>query len=223
AEQVTGDDGGVRLVLDDGATIDADLLLVAAGRTPNTDRMNLGAGGVDTHDDGRIVADRYGRTSADGVWTLGDISTGHPLKHVANHEAAVVGDNLTTSGELRRVDEDLVPAAVFASPQIGTVGRTEQQCRDDRLSYAVSVLPYSDVAYGWALEDETGFCKIIAETGTGRLLGAHLMGPQASTLVQQLVQAMALDVPARRMACLQHWIHPALPEVIENALRNLEL
>jgi mycothione reductase len=223
AEEVTGDDAGVRLVLDDGAVVEADMLLVAAGRTPNGDRMDLDAGGVDTHDDGRIAVDAHGRTSAEGVWALGDISTAHPLKHVANHEAGVVADNLTTDGALRRIDHDVVPAAVFTSPQIGTVGRTEQECRDDRLSYAVAVQPYSGVAFGWAMEDETGFCKIIAETGTGRLLGAHLMGPQASTMVQQLVQAIALDVPATRLADLQYWIHPALSEVVENALRTLEL
>ncbi|TCK26185.1 mycothione reductase [Pseudonocardia endophytica] len=223
AEQVVGDDEGVRLMLDDGAVVEADMLLVAAGRTPNSDRMNLGAAGVDTHEDGRIVVDEFGRTTADGVWALGDISTDHPLKHVANHEADVVGDNLTTDGPLRAVDNSLVPAAVFASPQVGTVGLTEQQCRDQRLSYAVAVQPYSDVAYGWAMEDETGFCKIIAETGTGRLLGAHLMGPQASTLVQQLVQAMALEVTAHRLADVQYWIHPALSEVVENALRNLDV
>ena len=223
ASTVTGDASGVRLELDDGAVVEADMLLVAAGRTPNTDRMNLGAAGVDTHDDGRIVVDGFGRTSADGVWALGDISTDHPLKHVANHEAAVVAHNLTTAGDLRRIDNSLVPAAVFASPQVGTVGLTEQQCRDRRLSYAVAVQPYSDVAYGWAMEDETGFCKVIAEVGTGRLLGAHLMGPQASTMVQQLVQAMALGVTAGRLADVQYWIHPALPEVVENALRNLDV
>ena len=222
-EEVTGGDDGVRLVLDDGSVVEADTLLVAAGRTPNGDRMNLQAGGVDTHDDGRIAVDDYGRTSAEGVWALGDISTAHPLKHVANHEAAVVADNLTATGELRPVNHDVVPAAVFTSPQVGTVGRTEQQCRDERLSYAVAVHPYSDVAFGWAMEDRTGFCKIIAEIGTGRLLGAHLMGPQASTLVQQLVQAMALDFTAPRLADLQYWIHPALSEVVENALRDLEL
>ena len=82
---------------------------------------------------------------------------------------------------------------------------------------------YGDVAYGWAMEDTTGFCKVIAERGTGRLLGAHVMGPQASTVIQPLIQAMSFGLGAREMATGQYWIHPALPEVVENALLGLDL
>jgi mycothione reductase len=114
-----------------------------------------------------------------------------------------------------------VPAAVFTNPQIASVGRTEQDCRDEELDYTVSTQPYSDTAYGWALEDTTGFCKILAERGSGRLLGAHLMGPQAPTLIQPLVIAMTFDIDARALARRPYWIHPALPEVVENALLKL--
>jgi mycothione reductase len=79
------------------------------------------------------------------------------------------------------------------------------------------------VAYGWALEDTTGFCKILAERRTGRLLGAHIMGPQASTVIQPLIQAMSFGLGAADMAKGQYWIHPALPEVVENALLALDL
>ncbi|MEJ8280963.1 mycothione reductase [Pseudonocardia spirodelae] len=218
-EKVTGAAGDVRLHLDDGTEIRADRLLVAAGRTPNSDRIDAGAGGVDVDDAGRVVVDGFGRTSAEGVWALGDVCTSHPLKHVANHEAEVVGHNLAHPGDLRAVDHDLVPAAVFTTPQIGTVGRTEQQCREEGLSYRVGMTDYADVAYGWAMEDERGFCKVLVAPD-GTLLGAHVLGPQASTLVQQLVQAMALGVTAARLAEVQYWIHPALTEVIENALRD---
>ncbi|MBW0102809.1 mycothione reductase [Pseudonocardia sp. KRD291] len=214
---------GVRLRLDDGSTIEADMLLVAAGRVPNGDRMNLGAAGIDTHDDGRIAVDGYLRTSADGVFALGDVSSPVQLKHAANHEATVAAHNLLHPDAMREVDLGLVPAAVFTSPQIGTVGCTEQQCRDEGRDHVVAVRPYSDVAYGWAMEDETGFCKLIADPHTSLLLGAHLMGPQAPTLVQSLVQAMALGVPVTRLADVQYWIHPALSEVVENALRALDL
>ena len=219
-EAVTGSAGDVRLQLDDGTEIRADRLLVAAGRTPNSDRMDLDRGGVETHDDGRVKVDAHGRTSADGVWALGDIASAHPLKHVANHEADVVRHNLAHPGDLRTFGHELIPAAVFTVPQIGTVGRTEQQCRDEGLDHRVGLHDYADVAYGWAMEDERGFCKIITSPD-GTLLGAHLLGPQAPTLVQQLVQAMALGVDAQRLTEIQHWIHPALTEVIENALREV--
>ena len=218
-ERVTGSAGDVRLHLDDGTEVRADRLLVAAGRTPNSDRMDLDRGGVETRDDGRVQVDAHGRTTAEGVWALGDVCTGHPLKHVANHEAAVVGHNLLHPDDLREFHHDNVPAAVFTTPQIGTVGRTEQQCRDEGLSYRVGLREYADVAYGWALEEQRGFCKVLIGPD-GTLLGAHVLGPQASTLIGQLVQAMALGVPAQRLADVQYWIHPALTEVIENALRD---
>ena len=85
------------------------------------------------------------------------------------------------------------------------------------------VQAYGDVAYGWAMEDDTGFCKVIAERGTGRLLGAHILGPQASTVIQPLIQAMSFGLDRDEMATGQYWIHPALPELIENALLGLRL
>ncbi|MEV1292014.1 mycothione reductase [Pseudonocardia sp. NPDC049635] len=220
-QRVTGGAGEIRLLLDDGTQVRADRLLVAAGRTPNGDRMDLPAGDVATHDDGRVRVDRYGRTTAEGVWALGDISTAHPLKHVANHEARVVAHNLAHPDDLRAVDHERVPAAVFANPQVGTVGLTAQQCRADGLAHRTGFHEYSEVAYGWAMEERRGFCKVITAPD-GRLLGAHVLGPQASVLVQQLVQAMALGVTAQRLADVQYWIHPALSEVVENALRDVQ-
>ena len=220
----TGTAGDLRITLDDGAVIEADTLLVAAGRVPNGDRMNLAAAGIDTHADGRMSVDPQQRsTSADGVWGLGDISSPFQLKHVANAEAKVVGHNLANPDAPREIDHRWVPAAVFTHPQIASVGLTEQQCREQGLDITAKVQNVGDVAYGWAMEDTTGLCKIIAEKGTGTLLGAHLIGPQASTLIQPLIQAMQFGLDARTMATGQYWIHPALPEVVENALLGLEI
>jgi mycothione reductase len=217
------DAAGVELTLDDGSTVRGDLVLVATGREPNSDRLDLDRAGIPVHDDGRIVVDEYQRTPVEGVWALGDVSSPFQLKHVANHEAKVVAHNLAHPDDLRATSHKAVPWAVFTNPQIAGVGRTEAECRDAGLDYTVKIQAYGDVAYGWAMEDTTGFCKILAERGTGRILGAHVMGPQASTVVQPLVQAMAFDLGAREMATGQYWIHPALPEVVENALLGLDL
>ncbi|MBC8093109.1 MAG: mycothione reductase [Pseudonocardia sp.] len=214
---------GVEIELDDGATVRGDLLLVATGRTPNGDRLDLEKAGIPVHDDGRIVVDEYQRTPVDGVWALGDVSSKYQLKHVANHESKVVAHNLLHPDALRRSDHRFVPWAVFTDPQIAAVGATEADCREQGLDYVVKVQAYGDVAYGWAMEDTTGFCKILAERGTGRLLGAHVMGPQASIVIQPLIQAMSFGLGAREMATGQYWIHPALPEVVENALLGLDL
>ncbi|QES04260.1 mycothione reductase [Streptomyces venezuelae] len=218
-----GSPGALRLTLDDGSTVEADMLLVAVGRVPNSDRLNLEAAGVATHDDGRVRVDRYQRTTADGVFALGDICSPVPLKHVANREAEVVAHNLRRPDDLVTADHDVVPAAVFTQPQIASVGATEQDCRDRGLDYRVGTAGYGDVAYGWAMEDTTGFCKVLAEPGTGRLLGAHVMGAEASTLIQPLVLAMTLGIDATTLAKSPYWIHPALTEVVENALLDLDL
>ena len=217
-----GVEGALELRLDDGSAVEADTLLVAVGRKPNGDLLDLPRGGIDVHEDGRVVVDAHQRTSAEGVWALGDVCSPVQLKHVANREAQVVAHNLRHPHDLRRAEHDVVPAAVFTHPQIATVGLTEQHCRDAGLAYAVGTARYADVAYGWALEDETGFCKVLAGREDGRLLGAHILGPQASTLIQPLVLAMALGIDAHTLATAPYWIHPALTEVVENALLALE-
>ena len=214
---------GVHLELKDGTSVDGDLLLVATGRVPNSDRLGLAAAGVATHSDGRVVVDDYQRTSAPGIYALGDICSPYQLKHVANHEARVVAHNLLHPGAPRRADHRFVPSAVFTSPQIATVGLTEAQCRERELTYVSAVQEYASVAYGWAMEDHAGFCKVLADPATGQLLGAHVMGAQASTVIQPLIQAMSFGLPARDMAQGQYWIHPGLPEVVENALLSLPL
>ncbi|MFD7553825.1 mycothione reductase [Streptomyces sp. NPDC059835] len=220
---VAGRPGELRLNLDDGSTVEADMLLVAVGRVPNSDRLDLAAAGIATHDDGRVIVDRHQRTTAEGIFALGDICSPVPLKHVANREAEVVAHNLRHPDDLIACDHELVPAAVFTQPQIAAVGITEQDCRDRGLDYRKGMAGYGDVAYGWAMEDTTGFCKVLAEPGTGRLLGAHLMGAQAPTLIQPLVVSMTLGIDAATLATSPYWIHPALTEVVENALLDLDL
>ncbi|NMN99805.1 mycothione reductase [Gordonia sp. TBRC 11910] len=222
----TLDDGSVRLDFADGSHVDSDVLLVATGRWPNGDGLNLSSIDVGLDDAGRVERDRFGRTSARGVWALGDVASEHQLRHVANHETRVVQENVKRgwdATDLVPFDHRFVPSAVFSHPQIATVGLTEREAADAGIDYAVKVQPYSDVAYGWAMEDTTSFCKVLAERATGKLIGVHILGPQASTLVQPAIQAMSFGLGVHDMARGQYWIHPALPEVLENALLGLEL
>ncbi|WP_207839298.1 mycothione reductase [Williamsia soli] len=219
-------DGAIRITLVDDTVLEADALLVAVGRVPNSDRIGLESIGLEVDEDGRIERDSYGRTAARGVWTLGDVSSPYQLKHVANHEGRVVQANLLRgwdSADLQPFDLRFVPAAVFTHPQIASVGMNETEARDAGLDITVKVQNYGDVAYGWAMEDKTGLCKLIAEKGTGRLLGAHIIGPQAPSIVQPVIQAMSFGLDAATMARGQYWIHPGMPEVLENALLGLEI
>jgi mycothione reductase len=217
-------DGAVRAHLSDGTVVDADLLLVAAGRRSNADRLDVDRAGIRVDDTDVIEVDDFQRTSAEGVWALGDVANHSMLKHVANHEARVVQHNLLHLDDPDRWQRAMrgnIPSAVFSAPQVASVGLTEQEAVARGVPHVMAHQAYADVAYGWAMEDTTGFAKLVAEPGTGRLLGAHVIGPQASNLIQPLVQAMSLGQSAHQVARGQYWIHPALMEVVENALLQL--
>jgi mycothione reductase len=220
----TNHDASVTLELDDGRKLNADLLLVATGRVPNGDLLDAEQAGVDV-EDGRVVVDKCQRTTARGVFALGDVSSPFQLKHVANHEARVVQHNLDCdwddTGSMTATDHRYVPSAVFTDPQIACVGLTQSEALAKGFDISVKIQDYGGVAYGWAMEDTTGIAKLIADRSTGRLLGAHIMGYQASSIIQPLIQAMSFGLTAAEMARGQYWIHPALPEVVENALLGL--
>lgn len=247
SEVALTDDGRVRVAFSATGRVPAaevpepivvDRLLLAVGRDPNSAGLDPVAAGLDVHPDGRLSVDAHqrvlsGGSPLPGVFALGDVSSPFQLKHVANHEADVVQRNLLAdlaSGEpggcqeadLATTRHHAVPAAVFTRPQIATVGMTEEEARASGASVTVGHRDYAGVAYGWALEDRTGFAKVIADSDTRRILGAHIMGPEASMIIQPLVQAMAFGQRADEVARGQYWIHPALPEVVENALLDLD-
>jgi mycothione reductase len=210
-------DGAIRVHCA-GEIVEVDELLVATGREPNSDLLDAEQGGLTCHHHGTIVVDEHMRTVVDGVWAIGDIANDFQLKHVANHEAATAFWNIAHPDDLRAIDYRAVPAAVFSNPQVASVGSTEQEARAQQLDYVVGRRDYSSTAYGWALADDTSFAKVLVDRGTGLIIGGHVMGPQAASLIQPLVQAMQFGQTAEQLANEPFWIHPALTEVIENAL-----
>lgn len=222
AQAAAGEDG-VRLTLDDGSTAEGEVLLVATGRAPSTADLGLDLAGVEVHEDGRVRVDEFGRTNAEGVWALGDASNAFQLKHVANSEARTVAHNLVHPDDLRALNHRHIPAGVFTHPQIASVGLTEEQARSEGYDLAVKTQKYGDTAYGWAMEDTTSLCKIVADRASGQILGGHVMGPDATTIIQPVIQAMSFGLSAPEMARGQYWIHPAMSEVLENALLGLDL
>lgn len=211
-------------------TVEVDAVLVAMGRRPNTDLIGAAEAGLDLHPDGRLVVDAYQRVLSGGepvagLYALGDISSAAQLKHVANHEARVVAHNLEHPHRLRAARHEAIPSAVFTHPELAQVGLTEAEAVADRGAEHVTtaIQDYGATAYGWAMEDETGVVKVIADRRDGQILGAHIMGYQASNLIQPIVQAMSFGHDAYTVARGQYWIHPALMEVVENALLGLEV
>jgi mycothione reductase len=202
----------------DGETFEFDELLVATGRVPNSDLLDVGAGGVGLHPDGRVAVDDTMATGAAGVWAIGDLANTYQLKHLANAEAKVAFWNLAHPDEVRRVDYRAVPSAVFSDPQVATVGYSEGEASSLGIDFRVGRRDYGGTAFGWALDDQTSFAKVLVDRASGMVIGAHIIGPQAATLIQPLIQAMQFEVPADRLAHDVFYIHPALTEVIENAL-----
>jgi mycothione reductase len=202
-------------------TVSGDMLLVATGRLPNGDDLGVTNAGValDTH--GFVVTDEHLRTTAPGVWAIGDICNPSMLKHAANADARVVAHNLMHPDDLRTIDRRFIPHAVFGHPQVASVGATERALSSVDVPITVALRHYGAAAYGWAMEDDESFCKLIAHRETRQLLGAHIIGQHASTLLQQLVQGMTFGLTVDQMARGQYYIHPALSEVVEQALLDL--
>ncbi len=201
--------------------VSGDVLLVATGRVPNGEQLGVTRSGVELDAAGYVVTDEFLRTGVEGVWALGDICHPVQLKHTANEDTRVVAHNIAHPDDLRRPDHSGVPHAVFAHPQVAAVGLTEQALRTAGRAYVKAVRHYRDTAYGWAMEDTTSFVKLLADPRTRLLLGAHVIGPQAPTLVQQLIQGMQFGLTTDQMARGQLYIHPALTEVVEQALLDL--
>ncbi|MCQ4332944.1 dihydrolipoyl dehydrogenase [Natronomonas sp. F2-12] len=207
------DDGGD--VLDaDAVTVTGDELLIAAGRRPNTDLLDPEAAGIETDDRGFVETDEYLRTTAEGVWALGDIVGEYLLKHSANHEAGAVARNLF-GDELQPVDYTAMPFAVFASPEVAGVGATEGELRAAGREYATRTYRYDETARGDAMRAD-GFLKAIIDLD-GEILGCHILGPEASNLIQEVVVAMTAGSGTVRDIRESVHIHPALSEVVQRA------
>lgn len=208
---------GIAITSVDGTTI-VDELLVATGREPNSDLLDVAVPGLECHHYGTVMVDDTMATKVQGIWAIGDIANTYQLKHLANAEAAIAFWNIGHPDDLRHQSYKAVPNAVFSSPQVATVGLTEQEAEAEGRSFRVGRRDYGGTAYGWAMADETGFAKVLVDTETGLILGAHIIGPQASSLIQPVIQAMQFDQTAADVARQVFYIHPALTEVVENAL-----
>jgi dihydrolipoamide dehydrogenase len=194
-----------------GVTVTGDELLLAAGRRPNTDLLDVAAAGIETDAAGFVETDEYLQTSAEGVWALGDIVGEYLLKHNANHEARAVVRNLF--GDPEPVDYTAMPYAVFASPEVAGVGATEADLAGGE--YAVNTYRYEDTARGDAMKRE-GLVKVLIDL-EGTIEGCHIVGPEASNLIQEVVVAMTAGSGTVRDIRDAVHIHPALSEVVQRA------
>jgi mycothione reductase len=200
--------------------VSGDALLVATGRVPNSDVLAVEETGVELDDEGFIQTDANLQTNVPGIWALGDIVGAYMLKHAANLEAAHVAHNILHPNDLRPVDYHAMPHAIFGSPQVGSVGLRERDARSRGVRHVVASYDYDQTAFGSSIEDHDGFVKVLADPATGEILGCHILGADASTLIQgvaNLIRSrMTIDVMRRGI-----FVHPALPEVVQRAFAEL--
>ena len=196
-------------------TVLVDQVLLATGRKPNSDRWDIAATGVELDDSGYIKINEHMETNVDGVWALGDITGVMPLKHVAVRQARHV-IRAAFHVERQPMDYRAIPHAVFSSPQVAAVGKTEEQLRNQGVRYKVGRHEFKNTGMGMALK-ENGLVKILAGEDD-EILGCHIVGPDASTLIQEAVVAMNATGRLDAIVDSVH-AHPALSQVVEEAAK----
>jgi len=208
---------------DSGKVIEhtAQAVLIAAGRKSNADVLMVGNTGVKTDEKGYIVVDEFFETSKKNVWSFGDAIGKKMFRHSANEESELAWHN-AIHGKKSRMNYLTVPHAVFSWPEIASVGLTEEEAVKlmGRHEVLVGKAMYTDVARGEAMMESEGFTKAVVHRKTGKILGYHIIGPQASILIQEVVNAMASDGNLWSIAKGMH-IHPALSEIVLKAFGKL--
>ncbi|MGA1529237.1 MAG: dihydrolipoyl dehydrogenase family protein [Kiritimatiellia bacterium] len=196
-----------------------DALLVATGVVPNTDELGLEAAGVEVDQRGFVRVNDHLETTAPGIFALGDAAGNYLFRHSVNFEAEYWVNARFLAPEPFPIEYPPVPSAVFTHPEIASVGLTEPEARAAGIDYLIGRAAYPSCAMAVARGLEHGLVKLIFAKDSGRLLGAHLTGEEASTMIQELVLALTHRLTAAAIY-RQIYIHPAFPEVIRNALRD---
>jgi len=200
-------------------SMQAEEVLVASGRSPNTDLLHPERAGIETDEEGWIKIDEYLESSQPNIWVLGDADGRYMFKHVANYEALIVYYNAVLRNKVK-ADYHAVPSAVFTDPEIASVGMKEQEAiqKYGKDNLLIGVQRYQDTAKGLAMNIKDCFVKIIIESTSNRILGAHIVGPYASVLIQEVVNLMYTPGQSVEPIAEAMHIHPSLSEVVQRAV-----
>jgi len=212
-------DDGVMLTVEpakggDAEHIAADVVLLAIGRRPYLDGLGLAEAGVALDDRGRIATDPRFATNVPGIHAIGDVIAGPMLAHKAEEEGVALAEIL--AGQAGHVNYAAIPGVVYTWPEVASVGQTEEDLKAAGTAYNVGKFPFTANGRARALGDTEGFVKLLADKTTDRLLGAHIIGPDAGTLIAELVTAMEFGASAEDVARTCH-AHPTLSEAVKEA------
>jgi dihydrolipoamide dehydrogenase len=206
--------------LSDGTVVITEKFLVASGVTSNADTLNLSLTSVELDSRGYIKTNEFLETTQKGIYALGDVRGEYFFRHSANFEGEYLFESLFQSKSPIPIKIPPVGGAVFSHPQVASVGKTEEDLIREKIPYKKGVNAYKSSAMGMARLSEYGMVKVLAKAGSGELLGVHIVGEEASNLIQMFIMAMSFKINATELLNMI-FIHPALPEIGRNALRKL--
>jgi dihydrolipoamide dehydrogenase len=199
----------------------AETVMIATGRIPNAHILKPEKTGVKLDEHGFIKVNEYLETSKKNIWAFGDAIGIQMFKHVANYEAGIAWHNAVHDHKVK-IDFSTAPHAVFSHPQVASVGLTEEEAKQRKYKISVGKALYRDTAMGAAMGFPEGFVKVVVERETGKILGGHIIGPEASILIQEIVNAMMTETGSFATIARAMHIHPAMSEVVQNAFGNLQ-
>jgi dihydrolipoamide dehydrogenase len=195
-------------------TLEADVVLVAIGRVPYTEGLGLEALGVKKDNRGRILVDPHFRTNVEGVYAIGDVIAGPMLAHKAEDEGVAVAEII--AGQAGHVNYDVIPNVVYTYPEIASVGKTEEELKTAGIAYNVGKFPFTANARAKVNLTTEGFVKILADAKTDRVLGVHILGPDAGNMIGEAAVAMEFGASSEDIARTCH-AHPTLSEAIKES------
>jgi dihydrolipoamide dehydrogenase len=194
--------------------LEADVVLLSIGRRPYTDGLGLKEVGVAMDDRGRVVTDKHFQTNVPGIYAIGDVIAGPMLAHKAEDEGVAVAEIL--AGQAGHVNYDAIPGVVYTWPEAATVGKTEEQLKAEGVAYKAGKFPFTANGRARAMNATDGFVKILADKATDRVLGVHIVGPDAGHLIAEVVLAMEYGASSEDIARTCH-AHPTLSETVKEA------
>jgi dihydrolipoyl dehydrogenase len=203
----------------EASTIEADAVLVAIGRKPNTDGLALDKAGITANDRGQIEVGHDFQTSVPGVYAIGDVTPGPMLAHKAEDEGIAAAEFV--AGQQGIVNHDLIPGVVYTHPEIANIGKTEEEVKESGIDYRVGKFPFAGNSRAKTNRDTDGYVKIIADAQTDRVLGAHIISSLAGTMIAQVTQAMEFGATSEDIAYTCH-AHPTHSEAIKEAAMGVQ-
>lgn len=200
-------------------TLEADVVLVAIGRRPYTAGLGLAEVGVALDGRGRVITDHHFKTNVPGIWAIGDCREGVMLAHKAEDEAVACAERI--AGRAGHVNYDAIPGVVYTSPEVASVGKTEEELKDAGIAYKVGKFPFAANGRAKTVDSTDGFVKILADATTDKVLGAHIIGPEAGNLIAEVVLALEFGASSEDIARTCH-AHPTLTEAVRQAAMGVE-